>query len=202
MNVVCVLLLLLVTGAAYAQIPRDAAKYKRDLIRNARLVWGMSAPTATFAAQIHQESSWNPDAVSPVGASGMAQFMPATSTWIAGLYPSLKDNDPRNPQWAMRAMATYDKHLYDRVTATDPCHQWAKTLSAYNGGLQHVYNDELLAAKQGLDWQLWWGSVESIKTARRSESNWAENRGYPKRILLTLAPRYVQAGWGVSPCLG
>ncbi|WZB64465.1 lytic transglycosylase domain-containing protein [Achromobacter xylosoxidans] len=47
----------------------------------------MDAPVSTFAAQIHQESAWRPGAVSAVGAQGMAQFMPATSSWIAGLSP-------------------------------------------------------------------------------------------------------------------
>jgi hypothetical protein len=31
-----------------------------------------------LAAQIDQESQWDPDAVSPAGAEGMSQFMPAT----------------------------------------------------------------------------------------------------------------------------
>ena len=30
-------------------------------------------------AQLHAESGWNPSAVSPVGASGISQFMPATA---------------------------------------------------------------------------------------------------------------------------
>src|SRR5688572_15590130 len=49
-----------------AQIPPDAKRYKRDLIRNARAIWGLDAPTSTFAAQIHQESGWRVDAKSPV----------------------------------------------------------------------------------------------------------------------------------------
>lgn len=31
-------------------------QYRRDLTRSARLVWGLDAPVATMAAQIHQES--------------------------------------------------------------------------------------------------------------------------------------------------
>ena len=54
---VAVLVWVLAIGSVAAQIPPDAAKYKRDLIRNARLIWGLDAPTATFAGQIHQESA-------------------------------------------------------------------------------------------------------------------------------------------------
>lgn len=65
-------------------IPVEARQYQRELTRNARAVWGLNAPVSTFAAQIHQESQWNARARSPVGAQGLAQFMPATASWIAG----------------------------------------------------------------------------------------------------------------------
>ena len=35
-------------------------------------------PVSVVAAQLAQESRWNPDATSPAGAQGIAQFMPAT----------------------------------------------------------------------------------------------------------------------------
>lgn len=38
-------------------------------------------PAPVIAAQIQTESAWNPRAVSPVGAQGIAQFMP--DTWAA-----------------------------------------------------------------------------------------------------------------------
>ena len=37
-----------------------------------------AVPLEVFAAQIAAESGWDPDAVSPAGARGIAQFMPAT----------------------------------------------------------------------------------------------------------------------------
>jgi cell wall-associated NlpC family hydrolase len=40
-----------------------------------------AAPPAIIAAQINQESGWNPTAVSPAGAEGISQFLP--STWAA-----------------------------------------------------------------------------------------------------------------------
>lgn len=184
----------------YAQIPSGATKYKRDLIRNARLEWGLDAPISTFAAQIHQESTWNPDAKSPVGASGMAQFMPATSEWISGLYSQLATNEPLNPAWAIRALVVYDKHLYDAVPpAATHCDQMAFTLSSYNGGLGWLNRDVALAADRKLMFNKWWENVERVNAGR---ANWAisENRGYVRRILLDLEKRYNDAGWGMKSC--
>ena len=114
------LLVLLVGGllsvrAAAADIPQGALKHRADLTRNARAVWGLDAPVATFAGQVHQESRWRPEAVSPVGAQGIAQFMPATADWIAEAYPALADQQPFNPGWGLRALVTYDRHLWERI---------------------------------------------------------------------------------------
>jgi hypothetical protein len=70
-----------------------------------------------------------------VGAIGMAQFMPSTATWIAGVYPDLQPPAPTNPAWAMRALTQYDRHLYERIVpAADACERMAFALSQYNGG--------------------------------------------------------------------
>ncbi|MDG3784759.1 lytic transglycosylase domain-containing protein, partial [Pseudomonas aeruginosa] len=56
----------------------------------------------------------------------MAQFMPGTAEWIAGLYPAaLGTNQPFNPGWALRALVTYDRWLYDRNQASSECDRWA-----------------------------------------------------------------------------
>ncbi|MCG5047307.1 transglycosylase SLT domain-containing protein [Pectobacterium brasiliense] len=180
-----------------AQPPAAAQQYRSDLIRNARLDWGLNAPVADFAAQLHQESGWNPRAVSPVGAQGLAQFMPATAKWISGIMPELKTNQPFNPAWSMRALTKYDRWIWQRVNAADDCQRMAMTLSGYNGGLGWVQRDQKLAAQRGLDRQRWFGHVATVN-AGRSAANWRENRHYPQRILLALAPRYLT--WGGRSC--
>jgi soluble lytic murein transglycosylase-like protein len=181
------------------QVPQAAKPWRADLVRNARAVWGLDAPVATFAAQVHQESAWRPGAVSHVGAAGLAQFMPATATWIATLYPELAAREPYSPAWALRALVRYDSWLHARVSARSSCERWAFVLSAYNGGLGWVYRDQALAAREGLDGAAWFGQTERVN-AGRSAAAWRENRGYPGRILLTLEPVYEAAGWGPGVC--
>ena len=53
---------------AQAQVPQPALQYRPLLTRTAHAVWGLDAPVAVFAAQVHQESAWRPSAVSHVGA--------------------------------------------------------------------------------------------------------------------------------------
>ncbi|EIN0892383.1 transglycosylase SLT domain-containing protein [Salmonella enterica] len=182
-----------------AEPPLAALKYRNDVIRSARVDWGLNAPVADFAAQLHQESGWNPAARSPVGAQGLAQFMPSTADWIAGQMPHLASREPYNPGWAIRALVSYDRWLWQRVAVPDGCESMAMTLSAYNGGLGWVSRDRRLARSRGLDDARWFGAVETVN-AGRSVANWRENRRYPQRILHELAPRYLS--WGGSNCVG
>lgn len=149
--VLLVMGVLLLSKADAAELPQGALKHRADLTRNARAVWGLDAPVATFASQVHQESRWRPDAVSPVGAQGIAQFMPTTADWIAQAYPALAERQPFNPSWGLRALVTYDRHLWDRVKASSECDRMAMTLSAYNGGLGWVWRDQKLATANGAD---------------------------------------------------
>lgn len=168
-------------------IPREAQTYRRDLTRNARMIWGLDAPVATFAAQIHQESAWRPDARSPY-AHGLAQFTPATADWIGGLDPPLANPDTGNPTWALRALVRYDAWLYTRVPAAGnapPCARMALVLRAYNGGLGWLQKE----ARTG-----------KPCAAFRSAANCRENLAYPVRILTRLEPLYVRRGWGLGVC--
>lgn len=186
------IVLALVACQARAQVPAAANAYRAELTRVSRSVWGLDAPVAVFAAQVHQESAWRPGAVSHVGAAGLAQFMPATSRWIGDIDPELGSNQPFNPAWAMRALVVYDLHLYERTPKRySPADRMWVALRGYNGGQGH-WNAE--AASTGLAQPTRAQVDAACGKARRSPKHCAENLGYPHRILVVLQPRY--AAWG------
>lgn len=176
-------------------IPRAATRYRADLTRAAHSQWGLDAPIAVFAAQIHQESQWNPEAVSRVGARGMAQFMPETAKWwCAKTGLTAEACQPSNPVWAMRALVGYDRWLFDRVRGpTEFDRLWA-ALRAYNGGLGW-WQQEAATVRPEQDR----GSIDAAcGHAKRHPMHCPENLGYPRRILIALQPRYLAWGRGAA----
>jgi hypothetical protein len=78
-------------------------------------------PPDYFVRQINTESGFNPNAVSPAGAVGIAQFLPGTA---AGL-----GINPWDPVQALRGAAQL-MASYNKTYGGD----YAKALAAYNGG--------------------------------------------------------------------
>lgn len=180
-------------AAQTASPPAAAARYKLQLRRAAQTEWGLDAPIAAMAAQVHQESAWNPQAVSRVGARGLSQFMPATARWwCERTGTSIADCLPHNPAWALRALVGYDKWLFDRA----PAHlgrfdRYWMALRAYNGGEGHLRAE---AIKTGAPAPTRSQIDAACGQARRAMVHCRENLGYPRRILQDIQPRY--ASWG------
>ena len=183
---------------AAGQVPQAALQYRSLLTRNARAVWGLDAPVATFAAQVHQESAWRSDAVSRVGAAGLAQFMPGTSKWIATIDPELASNEPFSPSWALRALVTYDHWLHARTpTRYTPRDRMWVALRSYNGGLGHWQAEAKVAgAGTGLQAPTREQVDAACGQAKRAAAHCKENLGYPRRIF-DLQARYASWGPGV-----
>lgn len=188
-----IIILTLGIASAQAQVPQAAQAYKGLLKRNAHMLWGLDAPVATFAAQVHQESRWRPDARSPVGALGLAQFMPATAAWMGDVDPELRGAQSLNPTWALRALVRYDLWLWQRIKADDDCQRMAFTLSAYNGGLGWVYKRQRLGTEPGVCL----GATCRINPGVSAASQ-RENEHYPEVILQRYEPLY--ASWGPGSC--
>jgi len=170
---------------------RDATPFRPTITRAAQLYFGIPAPSPVIAAQIAQESSFNPQARSRAGAAGLMQFMPSTSEWAGNQMHDAAQ--PLNPAWAIRAGVWYDRWLYDRVGYASDCDKWGAALSAYNGGLGW-HNKRRAAARDPQDF---WNSVRTINPGV-SPDNQRENAGYPERIVYRWQP--VFATWGKTTC--
>lgn len=186
------LLMYSVAHAADVQIPAASVRYRVQLERVAGAQFGINAPVARIAAQLHQESGWRPAAKSAY-AQGLAQFTPATAAWLPQVCPQVGPPDPWDALWSIRAAVCYDAWLLDRAPGAHACDRWAMTLSAYNGG-ETARDREIRMMYQARDAPVvWFGQVERQRS--RSAAAWSENRGYVRRILLLLEPAYLAAGW-------
>ena len=104
-----------------------------------------------FAAQIYQESHFDPKRESWAGAVGLFQLMPATAR-------GLGVTDPEDPEQSIRGGAKYMRQLMDHYEdVKDPVERYRFALAAYNAGLHHVDDARELAIKakeNPADWKL------------------------------------------------
>jgi cell wall-associated NlpC family hydrolase len=106
------------------------------LAEAASLCPGISAPL--LAAQIDVESGWNPAAVSPAGAEGIAQFMPATFTTYGRNDDGTGNVSPFNAVDAVMAMGRYDCALLVDTSGLTGQTPVSFMLAAYNAGIAAV----------------------------------------------------------------
>ena len=198
------LLLALLTAPALGQVPAAAQIYRADVVRSAYRTFGPGAPVATLAAQIHQESAWNPQARSWVGAQGLTQFMPGTAAALAKQYPGeCAPANPLVPAWAIRCRDHLMRDLIAasaRAVGAGPvsiCSAWVFAFRSYNGGPGWTLRDRRAALAAGADPDDW-RSVRPFNAGRNAAAI-RENREYPERIFHA-EPRYLSWGPGLG-CL-
>jgi hypothetical protein len=107
------------SGGTAGGLPDFVPPRFAPLINRAAQRWSVSA--ALLAAQLFAESGFNPFAVSPAGAQGIAQFMPGTARGV-GL------EDPFDPVAAIDAQARLMRDLLRRFGSVP------LALAAYNAG--------------------------------------------------------------------
>lgn len=126
--------LLLLPGAALAQPQRGTAAPAPTLVPAAPSELGayvaeastrFSIPEAWIWAVMRAESGGDPRAISPAGAMGLMQIMPATWAGLSARYGL--GADPFAPRMNILAGAAYLRLLYDRFGAPG-------FLAAYNAG--------------------------------------------------------------------
>ncbi len=93
----------LVLSSASAQVfPKT---YDREIESAVKRWWPDLPYPKAWKAQLYQESRLDPAAVSPVGARGLAQFMPGT--WNEVLGQMGRQGSPHDPSLAIEAGALY-----------------------------------------------------------------------------------------------
>lgn len=107
--------------AAGTSVPRYSGKYKGEFLDHAKeMARKHGVPEDLFLRLVQQESGWNPGAVSPKGATGLAQLMPDTARALGV--------DPNDPKQNLDGGARYLRRMYDKFGS------WRLALAAYNAG--------------------------------------------------------------------
>jgi soluble lytic murein transglycosylase-like protein len=92
---------------------------------------GFTLDKALVYALVRQESRFNPQAVSPVGATGLMQVMPAAAAAAAGDDKLKSDMSPLfDPAYNLRVGQDYFTWLLERGVG----HDLVRAVAAYNGG--------------------------------------------------------------------
>jgi soluble lytic murein transglycosylase-like protein len=106
-------------------IPRFAGAYRGEYLAVARAAAERHAiPADLFLRLVQQESGWNPGAVSPKGATGLAQLMPGTAAALGV--------DMNDPAQNLDGGARYLRMMMNRFG------EWRLALAAYNAGPEAV----------------------------------------------------------------
>lgn len=113
-------------------------RYDEEIQKAVRIYWSDFPFWKAWKAQLYQESRLDPQAVSPVGARGLAQFMPGTWTQIIHQL-GWADVSPHMVAPAIHAGAYYDRLLRNQWSSPRPAmdrHDLA--LASYNAGLGNL----------------------------------------------------------------
>jgi len=110
-----------------------------------------------LAAVIYQESGFDPEATSPLGAVGLMQVLPETSV-------RLGFKDYQDPQDNIKVGAYYLKYLETIFSKyeLDTLEQIKFTLAAYNAGPGHVFDAMKLAESYGKNPKVWDNNVDNF----------------------------------------
>ena len=138
-------------------IPANAAVVEPEVARPADLRKSDFSTLRKFSGQYaldyrlvmavaEQESRFNHSALSPRGAAGILQIMPATGRQLVA---ELKLTDIAHPAQHMRAGIYYLSKLNELFRSAPPDQRIRLALAAYNAGPARIYDAQELAAYLG-----------------------------------------------------
>lgn len=175
---------------------QDKAQEYMEIINQNVSQSDIDFPKAVFArillGQLFVESSFRTDAVSPAGARGIAQFMPATwNEWGQG-------GNPFDVKDSIAAQVRFMTFLYSRFgEIPNPLERMKFALASYNAGRGNInrmlriaresdgvpgeYRRWLNAGRPTGKWQQWWYASEQLPNITGHHAT--ETRNYIDRIM-------------------
>ena len=140
------------TTTFYKRIKTKLPKYKK-LFKQAAKEYKI--PWILLAAQSYQESHWNPRAKSHTGVRGMMMLTRPTAKQL-GIKNRLdaKQSIFGGAKYLVGLEKRFDKNIVGNS-------RWAFTLAAYNVGMGHLHDAQILARKLNRDPYLW-SSIKEV----------------------------------------
>jgi soluble lytic murein transglycosylase-like protein len=123
----------------------------------ARLGFDETVDWHLVKAQVRAESAFDPEAVSPVGARGLLQIMPAT--WGANF-----ERDAFNPEKNLARGIEHLGFLWGMFKDEQGWERWRFALGAYNCGQGHVIEAQKRLAKVGRPTDSWLEIAQVLPT--------------------------------------
>ena len=125
-------------SASWARHSLGVDRYDDQIKQSVRKYWGHFPHWQFWKAQLYQESVFDPLAVSPVGARGLAQFMPATWDQISREI-GVGHANPHEAKYAITAGACYMAKLTKSWSAPrSDVDRHRLAMASYNAGMGNL----------------------------------------------------------------
>jgi membrane-bound lytic murein transglycosylase MltF len=137
---------------------RDMERFERTVALFKKYARQYDFDWLMLAAMGYQESRLNQNRRSPDGAIGVMQVMPATGK-------AMDVGDIRKLEPNIHAGVKYMRRMLDRYfdgAKLDPLDRNLFAFAAYNAGPTRIASLRRVAAKEGLDPDVWFGNVERV----------------------------------------
>lgn len=119
-------------------LPRHITAFD-DCIKRYHAEFGLPYDWRLLKAQLIAESGLNPAAVSPVGAKGLAQFMPDTQTEVLKALNMPSNTSRLNAEASIKCCAYYMSVMLKKWTAKrEDIDRYCLALASYNAGMGNL----------------------------------------------------------------